>query len=108
VEVHYTVRAGDTLWTIAQRHDATTDQLVTWNRLPRSGEHVHLAVGQRLVVGHGEGAASGQGRIHVLQPGETLWALSRRYGTSVDDLRALNGIDDVRNLRVGQVLVVER
>ncbi len=109
VEVHHTVRAGDTLWSIAQRHGATTEQLLSWNRLASSGQHVHLSVGQRLIVGHGQGkpaVVSGDKPVHVLQAGETLWQLSQRYGQSVDELLALNEIDDVHSLSVGQVIIV--
>ncbi len=111
VELHHTVRAGETLWSIAQRHGVTTDQLISWNRLLASGDHVHLSIGQRLIVGQGEGdpsVVSGDRPIHVLQAGETLWQLSQRYDTSVDELRALNGIEDVHSLSIGQVIIVGR
>lgn len=38
---------------------------------------------------------------HVLQAGETLWALARRYGLSVQDLIRANAIADVDGLSVG-------
>lgn len=43
------------------------------------------------------------GRAHVVRPGESLWGIARRYGLSVDQLRAAN---DLRNdrLQIGQTL----
>lgn len=49
----YTVRAGDTLWAIAQRHGVTVEELRAWNHL----EGDLIEVGQRLVIrGGGDGA----------------------------------------------------
>ena len=45
----YVVKAGDTLWTIAQRFSTTVDQLKRLNNL--TGRRAHeLQVGQRLAV----------------------------------------------------------
>lgn len=39
---------------------------------------------------------------HRVKKGETLYGLAKRYGVSVEELKKLNGISDVRGLRVGQ------
>lgn len=49
--------------------------------------------------------AAAQQSVHVVQPGETLFAISRLYGMSVGELRALNDLASDR-IRVGQRLVV--
>ncbi len=109
VEVHYTVRPGDSLWSIAQRHGATTDQLASWNGIRTNRDHVHLSVGQRLIVGRNKAASElASGRVHILQAGDTLWQLSRRFGISVEKLKELNGIDDPQALMPGQTLVIGR
>lgn len=44
-------------------------------------------------------------RQHVVARGDTLWAISRTYGTTVEELMALNGLeDDIIN--IGQVLQI--
>lgn len=50
------------------------------------------------------GCASGgprRGSYHTLQPGETIYAVARRSGVSVDAIVCANRIDDVHQLRVG-------
>lgn len=42
---------------------------------------------------------------HIVSPGETLFAISRKYGLSVDELMRKNGLSDTA-LRIGQVLIV--
>lgn len=47
------------------------------------------------------------GSFHVVQPGDTLAALSRAYGTSIKSITAWNRIPDPDRIRVGQVLRVK-
>jgi murein DD-endopeptidase MepM/ murein hydrolase activator NlpD len=45
-------------------------------------------------------------QTHVVAPGETLFAIARRYGTTVEELARLNGLKDPDRIRAGQVLRV--
>lgn len=47
-------------------------------------------------------------RTHRVDRGETLWAIARRYGISIDALRQLNRLDLGQALRVGQRLLLPR
>jgi murein DD-endopeptidase MepM/ murein hydrolase activator NlpD len=44
--------------------------------------------------------------VHVVARGETLYRISKRYGSSVESIMSANGITDVRNVAVGARLVV--
>lgn len=44
------------------------------------------------------------GALHVVQPGETLFAIARRYGLDHRDLARWNGLGDGSMIRVGQRL----
>ena len=44
--------------------------------------------------------------IHVVEWGETLFSIARRYGTSVDAICAANGIADPTHIYAGQRLIV--
>lgn len=43
---------------------------------------------------------------HVIRRGDTLYGISRRYGTSVNELCALNGITPSAILKIGSVLKI--
>ncbi len=43
---------------------------------------------------------------HTVESGQTLYRISKAYGLSVDELMAANGIEDPRELKVGQQLWV--
>lgn len=44
------------------------------------------------------------GRSHKVEVGETAFAISKRFGVTVDALLAANGITDARNLPAGKVI----
>src|SRR5205823_5659826 len=44
--------------------------------------------------------------IYVVQPGDTLFAIARANGLSVDQIAALNGLPDPDVIQVGQVLTL--
>lgn len=46
-------------------------------------------------------------KIHEVVKGDTLYAISRRYGLTVDELKILNSIEDV-GIKLGQLLVVSK
>lgn len=45
--------------------------------------------------------------IHVVRPGETLYAIAGRYGADPELLRTANGVPDSGALAVGQTLVIQ-
>ncbi len=49
---------------------------------------------------------AGRAVVHRVQRGDTLWEISRRYETTVERLRELNGLRGSEGLRVGQEIVV--
>jgi LysM repeat protein len=46
--------------------------------------------------------------VHVIQPGENLYRLSLRYGTTVEAITAANGLTDSRSIYAGQRLIIPR
>ena len=56
-----------------------------------------------VALGAAPGASAQQGRVHVVQPGETLYRIATTNGLSVDQLKELNGLV-ANTIRVGQRL----
>jgi LysM repeat protein len=44
--------------------------------------------------------------VHIVQPGQNLFRISLRYGTTVDALMAANGLSDPHRIYAGQRLVI--
>jgi murein DD-endopeptidase MepM/ murein hydrolase activator NlpD len=45
---------------------------------------------------------------HIVEKGDTLYSISRRYGTTVDSLRKLNNLTESSIIEIGQTLVVKK
>ena len=94
----YVVKAGDSLWLIAQRFGTTVEAIRQLNGLTTN----LLNVGQVLKI---PASQSGSYVEYTVQAGDTLWLLSRRYDTTVDAIKKLNGLSSDR-LDIGQVLKI--
>ena len=92
--VVHRVRSGETLSHIARRYGVDVDVL------RGSNSHLNprrLQVGQRLQVpvvsgGGAQAASKSAWRTYRVRNGDSLWAIARRYGVSVPEIRRWNGI----------------
>ena len=85
--IYYTVRAGDNLTSIARNHDTTVARLREWNTLRSS----NIRINQRLIVDFESPVEDNQRtNFHIVQQGETLSAISRKYDIDVIDLVDFN------------------
>lgn len=100
----YIVQQGDTLFSIARRFGVSIRDLAAANGI-RWNAWVY--VGQRLIIptGGAAGRSSGGTGVYVVQPGDTLFSIARRHGTSVAALQAANGLRSTL-IYVGQRLVI--
>jgi LysM repeat protein len=108
----HVVRAGDTLWAIASRYGTTVAAVAAANGIANPS---FIRVGQQLVIPGATAAppaaptpapAASASTVHVVQAGETLWAISGRYGVSVAAIATANQLANPSFIRVGQQLVI--
>jgi membrane-bound lytic murein transglycosylase D len=103
------VRRGETVSEIADEYGVTQRELRIWNNLDSRGR---IRVGQRLRVVSPDAPQppqtpqSGGVRTHIVQRGETLGGLAKRYGVSIQALRKVNGLSDGSPLRAGVALKI--
>ncbi|MEO1268074.1 MAG: LysM peptidoglycan-binding domain-containing protein [Myxococcota bacterium] len=111
----YTVKAGDSLWSIATENGMTVDELRSLNSLTSNVIHP----GQELRLG-GEATTSPvtptenttapvatlpEDSTYTVKAGDSLWRIATEHGMTVAELRALNGIGG-SVIHPGQVLKV--
>lgn len=98
----YTVRAGDTLYSIATRHNTTVSELVRLNNLSNPNL---IRVGQVLRIS-GTTTPPPAATRYTVRAGDTLYSIARRYNTTVARLVQANNISNPNLLRIGQVLTI--
>jgi LysM repeat protein len=105
------VRRGETLSGLAAEYGVTVRQLKAWNAL---GTKESIRAGQRLRVAPPAGrgsrteapttaVASGD-RVHTVRRGDTLSALAKHYGVSVQALLEANHLSANESLKAGTTL----
>jgi len=65
-----------------------------------------LLAGALLVVPQTAATAGDAPQAVVVRPGDTLWGLAHRNGTTVAELQRLNGLGTSTLIRIGQTLVL--
>lgn len=94
---YYTVKSGDSLWSISKKFGITVDELKSANNLSSN----LLSVGQNLIIPGKEAQATGD--EYVVKKGDTLYSIARKYNTSVDNLKSINNIT-TDSLAIGQII----
>jgi LysM repeat protein len=117
-EQRYVVADGDNLWSIARRLGIDVDRLTQANRTVdplrlRPGQVLSLPGVARAdrdrpapVRKAEEGAVLGDAGLYPVAKGDTLWALSRRFGVDLETLLSVNGEVDPSHMHVGQLVTI--
>ena len=111
--VVHVVRRGETLYSIARRYGTTVGAIMRANNL----RSYTIYVGQRLTIpvsgssryAAAPGPAQPTGTsstYYVVQPGDTLYSIARRFGTTVWAIARANGIANPNSIRRGQRLII--
>lgn len=110
----YTVRNGDSLWSISRRFGVSQKQLRVWNRLGWSNV---IRPGQRLVVSaraakkapkKTTAKLTGPERkiVYHVKPGDTLWGIGRQFSVETSQIRDWNNLSKAHMLRPGDKLTL--
>jgi LysM repeat protein len=99
----HVVRSGETLSQIAWRYSTSVQWLMQANGLWNPN---YIWVGQRLCVPCGGVPHPACGFTHVVQRGETLSSIARRYGTCVQSIVAANHLCNPNYIWAGQRLYI--
>ena len=96
------VQRGETLFSIARRYGLTVDAITHANGIPDPRQ---IYAGQRLIIPGGP-LGSEEMMPYVVQAGDTLASIARRYRTTWQTLVQVNGLLSPNVIYVGQVILV--
>lgn len=96
---YYTVKSGDSLWSISKKFGVSVSELKETNNLSSN----LLSIGQNLII---PGKISEkESDEYAVQKGDTLYSIARKFNTTVDNLKSLNNIT-TDSLAIGQILKI--
>ena len=94
---YYTVKSGDSLWSISKKYGITVDELKQANNLTSN----LLSIGQNLLIPTKESEVTTN--EYIVQKGDTLYGIANKFNTTVDNLKSINNLT-TDSLSIGQVL----
>lgn len=95
--VEYVVQGGDTISTIAEKFNISTNTVLWANNLSSSGT---IRPGDKLTI------LPTSGVLHKVKSGDTLDKIAKYYDTTGDKIVQFNALADASDLDVGEYLVV--
>lgn len=115
----YTVKPGDTLYSIAKNFGMSVDELISLNNLQSNT----LSIGQQLIVNqntsgstnstiplgstcYGTGYKEPTYITYTVKRGDSLYTIAKKYNTSIEHLKLLNDLNN-NDLSIGQVLKIK-
>ena len=102
----YTVKKGDTLYSIAKKYNTSVDEIKRYNNLQSN----LLNIGDKIVipcnVGNNYNDMNNNYVNYVVVKGDSLYSIANKFGTTVDKIKELN---DLKNnlINVGDKLIVD-
>ena len=96
---YYTVKSGDSLWSISRKFGVTVNELKKVNNLSSN----LLSIGQNLIIpGKKNNTSSNE---YVVKKGDTLYGIANKYNVSVDNLKSYNNLS-TDSLSIGQIIKI--
>jgi membrane-bound lytic murein transglycosylase D len=118
-KIVYKVRSGDALGTIARKFGVRVSDIKEWNYLSRNliraGQHLNIWVlpsqprakelSQNTTAATQNTFVQSDSKTYTVQPGDTLWDISKKIGATVEKIKSLNRLKGSR-LKPGMKLIV--
>lgn len=99
----HVVQRGETLAAIARQYNTTVEALMQLNTIVNPN---YIYAGQQLIIPATGGPVVPVTGVHVVQSGEYLGLIAQRYGLTVADLVAFNGLTNPSRIFPGQRLLI--
>lgn len=105
VPTEFRVGPGDSLFSLAARFGTDIRDIARRNLIVNPAL-LYIGQGVALHEGSSGGTGTKSGRVHVVQPDETLYRIAARYGTTPETLKRLNKLKRLTTIFPGQRLII--
>jgi len=99
----YTVKAGDSLYKIANNYDISVQTLIDYNDLSST----NLSIGQKILIPVSESIDNEKYDTYIVKSGDNLYNIANKYNTTINELMNINNLS-TNILSIGQKLLVPK
>lgn len=108
--INYTVKKGDSLYSIAKRYGITTDTIIKDNALKNNllsiGQNLKIRTKEESIVEECFGNETSDKNIeYIVKKGDSLYSIAKKYNTDVSTIMKNNNLKS-SNLSIGQILKI--
>ena len=96
---YYTVKSGDTIYSIAKKYGISVDKLKDLNNLKSN----MISVNQKLLVN--DQKKNQDTNAYIVEKGDTLYSIAKKYSTTVNKIKELNNLKS-DTLSIGQEITI--
>ncbi len=100
--ITHKVTKGDTLWSISKQYNLSLQLILAFNNIKDKDT---LSIGQIIKISQDNLPATDY-NMHIVNKGETLWSIARKYNLSVDLILATNNIANSELISIGQEMKI--
>lgn len=101
---YYTVKSGDSFWTIAKRNNTSVKNLLKWNDMAANSR---LKPGQKLLIASKDIAQKDGNKItYQIKSGDTLHQIASKFDVSKQDILSWNKVKNESYIHPGQELTI--
>ena len=113
-DVIHIIEKGDTLYSISKKYNTPVDSILKKNNLSDPSK---IKIGQKLIIPAASSAkndkktntkTNSEELTHVIQKGDTLYALAKKFGVKFSDILKLNSLSEKTPLKIGQILKIPK
>ncbi|MBR6949208.1 MAG: LysM peptidoglycan-binding domain-containing protein [Bacilli bacterium] len=107
----YTVKKGDTLYSISNKYGIPVNTLIVDNALKNTtlsiGQVLNIRIPSTTIVEecYGEDYTPPNQITYIVKSGDSLYSIAKKYNTSVDNIKRKNNLT-TNNLSIGQKLII--
>jgi membrane-bound lytic murein transglycosylase D len=113
----YTVKSGDTPYSIARNNNISLNQLISINELDKNNPVIYP--GESLIVSletsnissnvsQNRASATGTYINYMVSPGDNLFQISQNFSIPLDELRRINNMENNDIIKVGDIIQIPR
>ena len=100
---YYTIKSGDSFWTIAKKHGTSVNNLLKWNQMSAKAK---LKPGQKLLVMNTTATQKDNKITYQIKGGDTLYKIANKFDVSKKDILSWNKVKDESYIHPGQELTI--